>query len=90
MQLWRHPGETDHWQHPFIRQVMPGDRSGAYDNQLDHFLSVVRREAAPVIDARDATVSLAATLAVVAAAADDRTVTVEEMLGPTQLSPPKV
>lgn len=83
MQLWRHPNATDHWQHPFVGQVMPGDRSSAYDNQLDHFLAVIRRETTPVVDARDATTSLAATLAVGRAAREDRTVTVEEMLGST-------
>jgi predicted dehydrogenase len=80
MQLWRHANEGEHWQHPFVRQFMPGARSSAYLAQLDHFLAVIRREAKPVIDARDATTSLAATLAVARAAAEDRTVTIEEML----------
>lgn len=81
MQLWRHPNEGEHWQHPFVRQFMPGERVSAYLAQLDHFLAVVRGETKPVIDARDATTSLAATLAVARAAAEDRTVTVAEMLG---------
>ena len=63
MQLWRHSHEGEHWQHPFVRQFMPGERSSAYLAQLDHFLAVVQGKAKPVIDARDATISLAATLA---------------------------
>lgn len=80
MRLWRHAREGGDWQDPFVRATMPTERTGAYRGQLDHFLAVIRRECAPVIDARDATLSLAATLAVARAAAQDRTVTPAELL----------
>lgn len=80
MQLWRHERPEEHWQHPLVRHYMPTARTSAYVNQLDHFLAVTRREAKPVLDARDGTATLAATLAVTRAAEEGRTVTLAEML----------
>jgi predicted dehydrogenase len=80
MQLWRHAREGGDWRDPFVREFRPGDRSGAYVNQLEHFLAVIQRKTAPAVDAADATVTLAATLAVTMAAAEDRTVSVAELL----------
>lgn len=83
MYLWRHANEGEHWQHPLVREHRPGDGSRTYVNQLDHFAAVVRREAEPLISARDGMTTVAATLAVERAAREDRTVTVAEMLGAT-------
>ncbi len=80
MNLWRHDQKTDHWENPFLRQHMPLDGSRAYENQLDHFLAVLAGTAVPVIGARDAMMTLAATLAVGIAAREDRTVTLRELL----------
>ncbi|MDT1060912.1 Gfo/Idh/MocA family oxidoreductase [Paracoccus sp. CPCC 101403] len=80
MYLWRHAEQDHHWQHPLLREHRPGDGSRTYVNQLDHFLAVIRREAAPLISARDGLATLAATLAVEMAAREDRTVTLDEML----------
>jgi len=78
--LWRHARESEHWQHPLVREHRPGDGSRAYVNQLDHFIAVVRREAEPLIPARDGVATLAATLAVEKAAREGRAVTLAEML----------
>ena len=43
--------------------------------------SLIRREAEPLITARDGLATLAATLAIETAAREDRTVTLDEMLG---------
>jgi predicted dehydrogenase len=78
--LWRHAKESDHWQDRLVRESRSGDGSRTYVNQLDHFLAVVRRQAKPLVDARDGMATLAATLAVDRAAREDRTVTLAEML----------
>ncbi len=78
MYLWRHAEPAGHWQHPFVREHRPLDGSRAYANQLEHFLAVVDRKAEPVVTARDGMMTLAATLAITAAAREDRTVSVAD------------
>ncbi len=80
MNIWRHDDEGKNWQDPLLREQIALDGSQTYRNQLDHFLAVVARNAAPVVTAHDGMVTLAATLAVATAAREDRTVTVREML----------
>ncbi len=80
MYLWRHANENEHWQHPLVREHRPGGLSLTYVNQLDHFIAVIRREAEPLISARDGMATLAATLAVDRSSREDRTVTLTEML----------
>jgi predicted dehydrogenase len=82
--LWRHAAPGQHWQHPLVREHRPGDGSRTYVTQLEHFVAVIRREAAPLVSARDGLATLAATLAVEVAAREDRTVTLAEMLGGTR------
>lgn len=86
--LWQHATPEGDWQTPMVRAHRPGDGSAAYVNQLDHYLAVIRREASPVSSAMDATVTLAAILAVAEAARDDRTVTVAEVLARAGLGLP--
>jgi predicted dehydrogenase len=78
MYLWRHADPKGHWQHAFTREHKPLDGSRAYINQLDHFLAVIGRQAEPIITARDGMMTLACTLAVAAAARDDRTVSIAD------------
>ena len=80
MNLWRHPSDDESWQHPLVRRHMALDGSRTYQNQLEHFLAVVSGVEAPLVTASDGMLTLAVTLAVAAAAREDRTVTVEEML----------
>ncbi len=80
MDLWRHDQKHEHWQHPLVRQQMALDGSRTYQNQIDHFLAVIAGKAKPVVSARDAMNTLAATIAVDLAAREDRTVTLQEML----------
>ena len=80
MNIWRHDGQGKNWQDPFIRQHMPLDGSRTYQNQMEHFLNVITGAEPPVINARDAMITLAATLAVDKAAREDRTVSVGEMI----------
>ncbi len=77
MYLWRHASPNGHWQDPLVREHRPLDRSQAYANQLEHFLAVIARDAAPIVTARDGMMTLAVTLAIAAAAREDRTVSVE-------------
>ena len=79
MYLWRHKEAGGHWQDPFVREHKPVDPSRAYVNQLDHFLAVIAGTATPVVTARDGMLTLAATLAVAAAAREDRTVSVRDL-----------
>ena len=76
MYLWRHTKPDGHWQDPLVREHRPLDRSRAYVNQLDHFLAVLAGDEKPVATARDGMMSLAATLAIAAAAREGRTVSV--------------
>lgn len=78
--LWRHANENEHWQHPLVREYRGAAGLPTYAAQLNHFLAVVRRQEKPLITARDGMATLAATLAVGRAAAEDRTVTLAEML----------
>jgi len=80
MTVWRHDDPGKHWQDPFVRQHVKLDGSGAYQNQIEHFLGVVSGDATPVVSARDAMLSLAATLAIDVAAREDRSVTIREMI----------
>ena len=80
MYLWRHANESEHWQHPLVREYRGAPGAPTYVRQLDHFLAVIRREEKPLINARDGMATLAATLAVGRAAREDRAVTLEEML----------
>jgi predicted dehydrogenase len=76
MYLWRHTRPDGHWQHPLVREHRPLDGARAYVNQLDHFLAVIARTAQPLVSARDGMMTLAATLAVAAAAREGKTISV--------------
>ncbi len=80
MTIWRHDGAQKNWQDPLVGQPAVLDGSRAYQNQINHFLEVVAGDAQPVVSARDAMMTLAATLAIETAAREDRTVTLQEML----------
>ena len=80
MYMWRHAHEHEHWQHPLVREHRAPERSLTYVNQLDHFIKVAHREAAPLISARDGMSTLAATLAVSLAGREDRSVSVAGLL----------
>lgn len=81
MTIWAHADDSKHWQDPYVQKTEPLEQSRTYQNQLDHLVAVVRREQEPVITARDAMMTLAATLAVDMAAKEDRTVAIEELVG---------
>lgn len=78
MYLWRHASPAGHWQHPLVREHRPLEASKAYVNQLDHFLAVVAREVEPLVTARDGMMTLAATLAIAAAAREYRSIAVAD------------
>ena len=80
MTLWHHKKIDQHWQDPLVAEPLPLNGGRAYCNQLDHFLDVIGGKATPVVSAREGMVTLAATLAVIIAAQEDRTVTVAELL----------
>lgn len=67
LRLWRHPGAAT-WEHPITAADIPVPAADAYDRQMAHFVQVIRGGAAPLIDGRDGQRTLAATLAVMAAA----------------------
>lgn len=79
LDLWAHTPGGD-WRDPITARRLAVDASRCYENQLDHFVGVIRGEQEPVVTARDATMTLAATLAMGRAAAEGRPVRVSEML----------
>jgi predicted dehydrogenase len=72
--LWSYRGKKGRDQ-PIHDTRLPIVEENVYAAQLRHFLDVVRGDARPVIDGRDAANTLAATLAVVEAARTSRPVT---------------
>jgi len=80
MDLWRHENPDSNWQDPLLRQHVSLDGSRAYVNQLDHFLSVIRREVEPLVSARDGMMTLATVLAIQTAGAENRTVSIAEFV----------
>jgi predicted dehydrogenase len=86
MYMWRHAHEHEHWQHPLVREHRAPERSLTYVNQLDHFIQVIHRKAAPLISARDGMSTLAATLAVSRAGREDRAISVTGLLNESRPS----
>lgn len=81
MDVWAHEEGGD-WRQPLVRSRLQPPRTHCYPEQLAHFVAVIRGEAAPVIDAREGVMTLAATLAVSRAAAEGVRVQVSDMLTP--------
>ena len=79
LELWAHEPGGD-WRDPIAPSRLAIEASRCYENQLDNMVAVIRSEADPVVTARDATMTLAATLAIGRAAVEGRTVHVSEML----------
>ncbi len=71
LRLWRYPGEIG-WAADLAEERVAVTPADPYVRQLAHFRAVIRGDERPVIDARDATATLAATLAVEEAAASGR------------------
>jgi predicted dehydrogenase len=79
LDLWSH-GPGGDWRDEISATRLSVETSRCYANQLDNFVAVIRREAEPLVTARDATRTLAVTLAVERAAAESRPVALAEML----------
>ncbi|MCO7216207.1 Gfo/Idh/MocA family oxidoreductase [Halomonas sp. OfavH-34-E] len=79
MELWHHQ-EGEDWRNPLYRRRLQPLRHDCYPRQMAHFIDVVRGERAPVIDARDGLMTLAATLACDRAARTGMRVRVQDML----------
>ena len=80
MHLWGHESADGDWRERSVRRGLQPVYSSAYVNQLEHFIAVGRREAAPVVSGREAMKTLAVVLAVDRAAREGRPVDVAEML----------
>ena len=80
MALWSHGSEGQDWQDRLDCEVLPLDGTQTYENQLTHFLKVITGDTPPVIDAADATRTLAVILAVKRAAKEGRVVDIAELL----------
>ncbi len=79
LEMWAHGPDGD-WRDPIASRRLPIEHSSCYANQLDNLVQVIRGEAEPVVTGRDATMTLAATLAIDRAAASASEVRVAEML----------
>ncbi len=73
LRIWRHDGEPD-WQTPIRAEDLTLPSIDVFAEQIAHFARVIRGEEAPIITARDASRSLAATLAVIEATKEGKTV----------------
>ena len=63
MTLWRYAGARG-WSEPLTREVLDVPSRDPLEEQMRHFLRVIRREEAPLVTGRDGAATLAATLAV--------------------------
>lgn len=59
LQRWQYAQPGAGWHQPLLRHIEPVAAGDALTRQFDHFLAVVRGEAAPLIDAADAGRTLA-------------------------------
>ena len=73
LEFWSYAGTPD-WFTPITRQELQQPPNDPYIEQLRHFCAVIRGAETPLLDARDATASLRATLAVHQAAASGQEV----------------
>jgi len=82
LHLWRYrvDGEAG-WTQPLARDARKVAQEDAYAEQLSHFCAVVRGEAEPIVSGEDAARSLAATVAILEAAATGRAVQVGVEVG---------
>ncbi|MEL6962045.1 MAG: Gfo/Idh/MocA family oxidoreductase [Pseudomonadota bacterium] len=65
--IWRHQTAID-WNHPIAAETVSLPMIDVYAEQIAHFVRVIRDEEEPIITGKDASQSLAATLAVIEAA----------------------
>ncbi len=69
LEVWRYPDEArTGWQHPLEKSRRPVEATDPLQSQLEHFCRVVRKEEAPLVDARDGMRSLAAAVTVLESA----------------------
>lgn len=73
LNLWRYPGARG-WNQPILCEPAHFQPGNPYTEQLRHFAAVIRGSEAPLTGGRDATRTLAATLAVKQAAAEARAI----------------
>jgi predicted dehydrogenase len=74
LKLWSYDGARG-WAHPIREENVPAKPKNPFQEQLLHFLAVVRRETHPLVTGRDAMRTLEATLAIRDAARTQRSVT---------------
>ncbi len=74
LEIWSYKGAAG-WFAPITRETLAVDRGDPYTIQLRHLCAVARREAVPLITAKDGTETLRATLAVLEAARTGASVT---------------
>lgn len=79
LEVWRYAdGACRGWQHPLEMSQRTAARVDPLVSQVEHFCRVVRGEEEPLIDARDASRSLAAALAVLESSRRQRPVELDE------------
>jgi predicted dehydrogenase len=76
---WHRPGEES-WSMPLTQMHVPIRPADAYHEQMRNFSGVIRGTESPVLSGRDATATLATTLAITRSARTGHPVRVEEML----------
>lgn len=79
LDLWEHEAEGD-WRDPLVRRRLSAPVESCYLAQLENLIAVVCGTAEPVVSGREGALTLAATLAVARAIAEDRPVDVAELL----------
>ena len=81
LSFWRYPaGEPGGWHHPLQESRLTVTAADPLERQLAHFCRVIRNREGPLIDARDATSSLAVVLAILESAETGQAVELGEDL----------
>ncbi|MFN4155629.1 MAG: Gfo/Idh/MocA family protein [Paracoccaceae bacterium] len=78
LRLWHHGAGPRSWLAPMQSEVLPVTDADPLIRQIDHFAAVIRGEAAPLVDARDATRSVAVVDAILRAALSTQREVIDE------------
>jgi predicted dehydrogenase len=79
LEYW-HYADSKGWNEPLLRELLEVEQGDPAVLQMQHFCRVIRGEEAPVVTCADAAASLAAALALHAAARDGRPVSLDNVL----------
>lgn len=80
LQIWSQTDGAQSWLAPLVHDRKTTKRADPYELQMQNFAEVIRGTAAPILDGRDGTLTLATTLAITASATTGQPVHVDDLM----------